>query len=893
MIFKSLKSRMIISMTGIVVISLTITTFFLIQKTKHELSLEIEENAKSLMKANLNQVESQYNSILYHKNAMLERRENELKNNTTIAYTILTSAYREYIEGIRTEQNAKEQAIKCLRELTYDDGVGYFWINDIQLPYPQMIMHPTMPELDGLILDDPIFNCALGKNENLFKAAVEICKKNNDGYVDYLWPKPLPDSLSELQPKISYVKLFEPWGWIIGTGVYINDIEEDVQNRLTAVIADLNRTMLKQKIGKNGYFFIQNEKDIMIVHPSLAGKDVSQLIDPLTGDFLAERIKKTILTSQNFIEYYWDKPGHEGKYNYLKRVYVAYFEPLGWYICTSVYKEEIQERITLLVQSIILFSLFFSIIAIILSLFITNSINIPLKKFINTISETDNDGIPVKEIPEPDILELEVLANSIKSMLSSVSKSRKALRLSESKFRALVESTSDWIWEVDRNGVFTYASPQIYNISGYKPEEVVSLKPKDFMEPEEGKRIQDLLEVIMANKYNIIMEENVSRHKNGDLIIYETSGVPILDEKGDVIGYRAVSRDITARKISEQALKQEQEITEAAINSQKDTFFLYEPETGKAIRWNRIFSEITGYTNEEIAEMRVPDSYYSKSDLEKLPSLEQHILNSGTGIIELELICKNGRKIPTEYNVSVIRDENNQPKYFVSLGRDVTERKMIEDKIKRDLKEKEVMLREIHHRVKNNLAVITGLLYLQSKRIKSKKEAFSAFEQSRNRIFSMALVHEQLYQSGNFTQIDMKPYVEKITTELKQIISYGNQIQLNINIKDVYLNINQAVPCGLILNELITNAYKHAFPKKKKGEILITFKPIDKNQYELTVEDNGIGLSEDIDTNSSATLGIHLVSMLTKQIDGSIDIERDHGTRFLIRFNAVQEPIQL
>ncbi len=893
MIFKSLKTRMIISMTGIVVISLAITTFFLIQRTKHELALEIEENAKNLIKATTNQVESQYNSIVYHKNAMLERREKELKNNTIIAYTILTSAYQEYIEGIRTEQNAKELAIKCLRELTYDDGVGYFWLNNTQLPYPKMVMHPTMPELDGTVLDAPQFNCALGKNENLFKAAVEMCIQNKDGYVDYLWPKPLPDSLSELQPKISYVKLFEPWGWIIGTGVYINDIEQDVQDRLNAVIADLNETMFKQKIGKSGYFFIQDDKDLMIVHPSLAGQNISQKIDPLTGEYLSERIKKTILNNQDYIEYYWDKPGYEGKYNYLKRVYVSYFEPLGWYICISVYKEENQERITALVRSIILFALFFTIIAIFLSLLITKSLNKPLNKFIDTFSETDSDGIPIKEIPEPDILELKVLANTTKNMFSTISKSRKALRISETKFRALVESTSDWIWEVDRNGVFTYASPQIYNISGYTPEEVVSLKPIDFMDPEEGKRIQDLLEIIMTNKHNIIMEENISRHKNGKMIIYETSGVPILDENGDVTGYRAVSRDITARKISEQALKQEQEITEAAINSQKDTFFLFETETGKAIRWNHVFSEITGYTNEEIAKMKVPDAYYSQNDLEKLPPIEKHILKSGTGIIELELICKDGRKIPTEYNISVIRDENNQPKYFVSIGRDITERKLIEDKIKRDLKEKEVMLREIHHRVKNNLAVITGLLYLQSKRIKSKKEAFSAFEQSRNRIFSMALVHEQLYQSGNFSQIDMKPYVEKITNELRQIISYGNQIDLNININDVYLDINQAVPCGLILNELITNAYKHAFPRRKKGVILITFKPVNDEQYELTVEDDGIGLGKDIDANSNATLGIHLVAMLTKQIDGSIDIERDNGTKFLIRFNAKQEKVQL
>ncbi len=156
-----------------------------------------------------------------------QEREN-LKNYVDIAYKLLDEAALAADQGTLSSENAKKQAFSQIEKLRYDSGTGYFWINDMGDPVPRMIMHPTVPALNGKVLDDPKFNCALGEKKNLFVAMVEACSSGGEGFVDYLWPKPTKDGLTTEQPKLSYVKLHEPFGWVIGTGKYIDDIDAAV-----------------------------------------------------------------------------------------------------------------------------------------------------------------------------------------------------------------------------------------------------------------------------------------------------------------------------------------------------------------------------------------------------------------------------------------------------------------------------------------------------------------------------------------------------------------------------------------------------------------------------------------------------------------------------------------
>ncbi|MDI6791438.1 MAG: histidine kinase dimerization/phosphoacceptor domain -containing protein, partial [bacterium] len=220
----------------------------------------------------------------------------------------------------------------------------------------------------------------------------------------------------------------------------------------------------------------------------------------------------------------------------------------------------------------------------------------------------------------------------------------------------------------------------------------------------------------------------------------------------------------------------------------------------------------------------------------------------------------------------------------VELQREITERKRAEDQIKASLKEKEVLLQEVHHRVKNNLQIILSLFNLQSGYIKD-KQSLDLLKESRNRIKSMALVHERLYQSKDLARVEFAEYIRGLTTDLFR--SYGvdsELIKLIINVNNVYLDISTAIPCALIINELVSNSLKHAFPSGQEGEIGLDLRLDDENKFTLMVRDNGVGLPKDLDFRNTESLGLQLVVTLVDQIEGSIELDRSAGTAFKIEF---------
>lgn len=215
------------------------------------------------------------------------------------------------------------------------------------------------------------------------------------------------------------------------------------------------------------------------------------------------------------------------------------------------------------------------------------------------------------------------------------------------------------------------------------------------------------------------------------------------------------------------------------------------------------------------------------------------------------------------------------------------ERKRSEDQIKAALKEKEVLLKEIHHRVKNNLQVISSLLKLQSRSINDER-TLEMFKESENRVRSMALIHEKLYRSRDLANIDFRGYTQDLVADLFQ--SYGakaGKISLKKDIEDISLGVETAIPCGLIINELISNALRHAFPEGREGEIDITFRSSDEDKIELIISDNGIGIPTNFDIRNTKSLGLHLVNILAEdQLKGEIELDRTEGTKFLIKFRA-------
>ena len=240
-----------------------------------------------------------------------------------------------------------------------------------------------------------------------------------------------------------------------------------------------------------------------------------------------------------------------------------------------------------------------------------------------------------------------------------------------------------------------------------------------------------------------------------------------------------------------------------------------------------------------------------------------------------------------EATVDPIFDSSNNLTGAVHIVSDITEKKQAEEKLKGLLKEKEVLIKEVHHRVKNNFNVIVSLLKLQSKNIKDTR-VLELFRESQNRIKSMALIHQNLYQSKDITNINLKEYISSLTRTLYHSYNVDtNRVSLRIDIENISLEIEQIIACGLIVNELISNSFKHAFPEswKKKGDVLLHMKEKKGNEIELMVSNNGVPLPDNFDIQKTDSLGMKLVSMLAEgQLKGSLKILTKDATQFFICF---------
>ncbi len=235
----------------------------------------------------------------------------------------------------------------------------------------------------------------------------------------------------------------------------------------------------------------------------------------------------------------------------------------------------------------------------------------------------------------------------------------------------------------------------------------------------------------------------------------------------------------------------------------------------------------------------------------------------------------------------VIKDSNGKPLRIVGTEQDITEQKLADEKIKSSLKEKEMLLQEIHHRVKNNLQVISSLLRLQSRYINDQK-SIDIFKETQNRVRSIAILHEKLYQSDDLAKIRFDDYVKILAEDLLYFYELDkSNIKMNIDVEEVSLNIETAIPCGLLIDEMVANSLKYAFPNERTGNITIELHSDDDNRFYLSVSDNGIGISGEVDPEKTDTFGMQLIKYLTKQLKATIELDRTNGTTYNLIFNEL------
>jgi PAS domain S-box-containing protein len=294
----------------------------------------------------------------------------------------------------------------------------------------------------------------------------------------------------------------------------------------------------------------------------------------------------------------------------------------------------------------------------------------------------------------------------------------------------------------------------------------------------------------------------------------------------------------------------------------KDRWF-YIPETGKEGYFEAYYSPLFDVNKKVVGGIAIiRDSTQRKYGLEALERAKE----------ELER-----RVIERTAALSKVNED---------LRNEIGERKRAEEKINASLQEKVVLLREIHHRVKNNLQVISSLLNLQSGYIEDKK-SLEIFRESQTRVRSMALIHEKLYQSKDLNKIEFSEYIESLIKDLfKSYNVDSDRIRLKSKLEGIYFEIDTAILCGLIINELVSNSLKHAFPSSRKGEVFIGLNKDNKNKYTLILKDNGVGFPSGLDFRKTESLGLQLVTTLTEQLGGTIELNNNGYTEFKIVFTV-------
>lgn len=307
---------------------------------------------------------------------------------------------------------------------------------------------------------------------------------------------------------------------------------------------------------------------------------------------------------------------------------------------------------------------------------------------------------------------------------------------------------------------------------------------------------------------------------------------------------------------------------------------------GRFIRINRRFCEISGYDREELLEM-------SSQDITHPDDLAADLVNVGRALsgeintysMEKRYLHKDSTIVWVSLVVTLVRDSSGDPSHFIGVVENITDRKRSERALQSSLAEKEVLLREIHHRVKNNMQVISSLLNLQSRSIDDPRLA-KMIEESQNRVRAMALIHEILYASGHLVQIDLQEYVTKLATSLVRM--YGNEpgmIELRVATGDIALEIDDSVPCGLVINELISNSLKYAFEDGRAGVIKIEAARANDGQIVLVVSDDGVGIPAEVDIRNTESMGMRLViGLVENQLGGHVAFDRSHGACFTITF---------
>jgi PAS domain S-box-containing protein len=466
--------------------------------------------------------------------------------------------------------------------------------------------------------------------------------------------------------------------------------------------------------------------------------------------------------------------------------------------------------------------------------------------------------------------------------ITELKKAQEELQRSEDRYRDIFENATDFILSIDQDGYFIYSNNAFKNTMGYTATELSNIRiPEVVADKHITKRTSIFKTFVSDNLEACFVAKDGSR-----ILVQGTSSVRELNGKPHSI--RAILRDVTIQKEHEKKALEQKAKLESVFNSTENMMMWTLDSKFNLTSFNNNFQKCL--LEDYGLQLSLEDPYLKNIT----PFVDK---NKDQGYMKAFKEAFLGKPQQFELPLFTVEDEMVWHQVFLNpvyygdtmeeiscLAYDITDRKQIDTRIRTSLREKEVLLQEVHHRVKNNLQVISSILNLQSSFVTDEK-TLQILAESQSRIKTMSYIHETLYQTSDFSSIEFTDYINTLARNLIQSYSSGStEISLKTDFDQIYLNLDQAIPCGLIINELVSNATKYAFKDKPKGVILLRIKEKD-NKIELEVSDNGIGLTDDFDPENSDSLGIYLVQALVEQLDAEMKIVRQPGARFLITFD--------
>jgi PAS domain S-box-containing protein len=472
---------------------------------------------------------------------------------------------------------------------------------------------------------------------------------------------------------------------------------------------------------------------------------------------------------------------------------------------------------------------------------------------------------------------------------------------SESLYKLILETANEGVWMIDENNRTSYVNKRMAKMIGYTSEDLIGKTPFEFISSEEEQYILTNLE----RRRKGIEEVSEVRlvHKNGDSVWTLMNSSPIITD-GVYKGSLAMVTDVTERKLKDEVLKE----------SYLKYMSLFE-ESPVPI-WYEDFSQIKKYIDELKGKgVRNFVQFFSENpdELERCAESKQYVLDNFKSLITKdsagyalrELLAISNNETSCEFEAQLRTFKGNiryvQLKWHVVKGHEDTYKhvyltttdwteKIVENnlELQRSNREKNTLLKEIHHRVKNNLQIISSLLNLQAGLI-GDHGAREVFYVTLNRVHTMALVHELLYSSDNFSSINYRSYLEALISRLVYSMRETDlDISYRIEVNGIPFNINTALPLGLLINEIVTNSLKHAFTNSRQGEVYVEIETLKQDRYLLKAGDNGKGVTEKDLQNKDDSLGMQLIDSLTDQLNGELTFDNSHpGTHYRIEFSEL------